>query len=241
MVSFKGMNVKSAVSFCFGQMCVWSLPLACGVVLSLPLRAHTMQQESELSQTDLVTDANTSRMQLIGKLRPSFYWIALETNDGKPKDQKLLDVDGNLLATVSATYLKKLNMEGTGQLLDGRIINFKARLTHPDGSKEIRWRICDPKVAPYGYGYADIPLNAFRSTAVDPKVIPLGSQIYIPAAVGAVLPDGSVHDGFFTAVDIGDLIQDKKIDIFTSFGDQSKVFESMGLETGKITDIYLVK
>ena len=131
-------------------------------------------------------------------------------------------------------------MEGTGYLLNGRLINFKARLTKPDGTTEIRWRWCGPE-APYGYGHEDIPLIPFRSAAVDPTVIPIGSKLYIPAAKGAVLPDGSVHDGFFHAIDIGSAITDRKIDIFTSFGDQSRYFENMGFSTGKMSHVYLVK
>jgi 3D (Asp-Asp-Asp) domain-containing protein len=182
----------------------------------------------------------SSSLQSIGFLRPSFYWISLEPKNDDKKTQPLLDPDGNVLATVSDKYFKALKMEGTGRLLDGRVINFKSRITNPDGTKEIRWRICGAE-APYGFGYADVTLSAFRSVAVDPSVIPLGSKVYIPAARGIKLPDGTVHDGLFDAVDIGDLIQNKKIDIFTSFGDQSAVFEKSGLVTGTNVEIFIVK
>lgn len=179
-------------------------------------------------------------LESIGKLRPSFYWIALETEDGKPKDQKILDVNGDVLATVSANYIKQLRMEGTGRLLDGRVINFHKRFTLPDGTQEIRWRVCGP-AAPYGFGFEDVPLVPFRSVAVDPKVIPLGSMVYIPAAKGTLLPDGAIHDGYFGAVDIGSLIQDRKIDVFTSFGDQSSYFQANGMVHAKEIEVFLVK
>lgn len=204
---------------------------------ALPLSSHMSPARQHISDSLPPPPPN---LQSIGFLRPSFYWIALETDDGEKRAKRLLDPDGNLLATVSEKYFKSLSMEGTGRLLDGRVINFKLRLTNPDGSKEIRWRICGPD-APFGYGYEDALLREFRSVAVDPTVIPLGSKVYIPAARGVKLPDGSTHDGVFDAVDIGDLIQNKKIDIFTSFGDQSSVFERSGLETGKNVEIFLVK
>lgn len=181
-----------------------------------------------------------STLTEIGLLRPSYYWIALETNDGQPRNVPLLDMAGNTLQMVSQKFLTDLKMEGTGRLLNGKMVNFKGRVTKPDGTLETRWRWCGPE-APYGYGYEDLLLVPFKSVAVDPTVIPLGSRVYIPAVRGAPLPDGSIHDGIFYAIDIGAAIVDKKIDIFTSFGNQAAVFEKFGLETGKMTKIYLVK
>ncbi len=211
------------------------LPSAIAIALCL-----FMYAEKSFAEVNALRGNSQHDVQLVGILRPSFYWVSLETVDGQVKDQKLLDVDGNLIATISKSYFKKLSMEGTGRLLDGRVVNFKTRITHPDGTKEIRWRVCGPD-APYGYGVGDATLVPFRSVAVDPKVIPLGSKVYIPAAKGAVLPDGTVHDGMFSAVDIGDLIQLKKIDIFTGFGDQESFFEKVGMQTGKMVDVYLEK
>jgi 3D (Asp-Asp-Asp) domain-containing protein len=196
-----------------------------------------------ISITVSSSEARAQAMELrsnVGKLRPSFYWAVIEKPDGLPRDQDVLDMEGNVLAKVSAPFMKRLKMEGTGRLMDGRVVNFKDRVKKSDGTLEIRWRICGPE-APYGFGLGDIPLVPFRSVAVDPTVIPIGSKIFIPAAKGAVLPNGDVHDGVFTAVDIGDMIKDKKIDIFTSFGDQSKVFTDAGMETGRIVDVYLLK
>lgn len=180
------------------------------------------------------------QMRDLGLFRPSYYWVALETNDGQPKTEDLLDLDGNRMVTVSKKFHAELRMEGTGRLLDGRLINFKARVPKPDGSMEVRWRWCGPE-APYGYGFEDYILLPFRSAAVDPTVVPLGSKLYIPAARGARLPDGTVHDGYFHAIDIGSAITDRKIDLFTAYGNQAAVFERHGMETGKMTHVYLVK
>ena len=175
-----------------------------------------------------------ANLKKIGDLKPTFYWVALETADGQPRNNELLDVSGNVIAKVSAKFLAGIRMEGTGRLLDGRVLNFQARV-----GKDIRWRFCPPS-APYGYGFLDYALKPFHSVAVDPNVIPIPSRVYIPAAKGAPLPDGTIHDGYFEAVDIGDAIQNQRIDIFTSMGDQSALFENHGLSNMKATAIYLV-
>ncbi len=171
----------------------------------------------------------------IGDLRPTFYWVALETNDGKPKSNALLDVNGDTIAKVGDKFFGGIKMEGTGRLLDGRIVNFHVR-----EGKEIRWRVCPPS-APYGYGLQDYILKPFHSVAVDPSVIPIPSKVYIPAAKGIPLPDGTIHDGYFDAVDIGDAIQNQRIDIFTSMGDTSAVFEKHGLTNMTPTAVYLIQ
>lgn len=175
----------------------------------------------------------------LGTFLPSFYWVMLQNDDAEPKNQKVLGMNDEVLAKVSQSFFKNLNLEGTGKLLDGRVLNFGKRIKLPDGSMEIRYRVC-PKDAPYGYGYEDRALLPFHTIAVDPKVIPLDSKIYIPEVKGAVLPDGSIHDGIFHALDIGAAIQDKRIDIFTAFGDQSSVFEAVGVIHMRPVHVYLV-
>jgi 3D (Asp-Asp-Asp) domain-containing protein len=62
-------------------------------------------------------------------------------------------------------------------------------------------------------------LIPFRSIAVDRKVIPYGTVIYIPKAKGQEieLPNGVkvIHDGYFFAADRGGLINNNHIDLFT--------------------------
>ncbi|MES2963572.1 MAG: 3D domain-containing protein [Bdellovibrionota bacterium] len=183
---------------------------------------------------------DTSKMQSLGLLGPSFYWVALETNDGEPKDQDVLDMDGNLLVKVGKKFFRGLTLEGTGRLLDGRLINWNGKYPRPNGTWEYRYRWVGPE-APYGYGFEGRPLIPFRTLAVDPTVVPLDSTLYIPAARGAVLPDGKIHDGYFKALDIGSAIQNRRIDVFTSFGDQSSVFDKNGLKHAQPTEVYLVK
>lgn len=179
-------------------------------------------------------------MRKIGDLKPTFYWVALEEDDGAPRTHALKDMDGNVLAMVSRKYFASIRLEGTGRLLDGRVLNYAGRIKLPGGGQEIRYLVCPPE-APYGYGVNNIPLVPFRSVAVDPKVVKMGSRVFIPQAVGAVLPDGTVHDGIFQAVDVGDAIKNQRIDVFTEFGDQSAVFRRVGLVNMKPAEVFLIE
>lgn len=75
--------------------------------------------------------------------------------------------------------------------------------------------------APFGTGGKGWWLVPFRSIAVDRKVVPLGTVVYIPSARGqqVVLPDGRAwqHDGYFLAADTGGAIKTNHIDLFTGF------------------------
>ncbi len=202
--------------------------------------SQTNLEESftEESQAELLL-VEDSELQELGAFRPSFYWIALEKKESAPKKNKLLDRRGRVLAKVTDAFFKELKMEGTGLLRNKKLINFDTRVKLPDGTTQIRWRLCGPE-APFGYGYGNTPLKPFRSVAVDPTVVPLGTKLYIPAAKGVKLPDGTVHDGVFFADDIGSMIIDRKIDFFTSFGDQSKVFQEQGMPHGKMIQVFKI-
>lgn len=56
---------------------------------------------------------------------------------------------------------------------------------------------------------ASRPLTPYRSLAVDPKLIPLGSRVYVPAYVG--VPGAS---GWFVAEDTGGAILGRHVDVF---------------------------
>lgn len=60
-----------------------------------------------------------------------------------------------------------------------------------------------------------------RTVAIDPKVVPKGSVVYIPETVGLPVPGGGVHDGMWYASDTGGAIRGAVIDLFTGFGSYS--------------------
>jgi 3D (Asp-Asp-Asp) domain-containing protein len=61
-------------------------------------------------------------------------------------------------------------------------------------------------------------LAPMRTVAVDPKIFPRHSVLFIKETVGLRLPDGSVHDGYWYASDVGGAIKGRRIDLFTGVG-----------------------
>lgn len=162
-----------------------------------------------------------------GKIYPTFYNIADENLHSGPKTEKLFDADsGSLIATVSKTFRDDLDLEGTGALTDGRIVNVGV---YSNSS----WTY---KVLPkntYGAGVNGHFLFPFRGAAVDFEWLCqagdlgdcsggraavtkryAGTMMYFPKLVGLPLPNGAVHDGYICANDIGGVILGSRIDLF---------------------------
>ncbi|MFN3352889.1 MAG: 3D domain-containing protein [Brevundimonas sp.] len=59
---------------------------------------------------------------------------------------------------------------------------------------------------------------AMRTVAIDPRVVPRRTRLFIRETVGMQLPDGRVHDGFWYASDTGGAIKGSKIDLYTGHG-----------------------
>lgn len=90
--------------------------------------------------------------------------------------------------------------------------------------KKVGYTLWAPAVGEFGDGVAGYQLVPFRTIAVDKTVIPIGSLVFIPKAVGVeiTLPNGSrsKHDGYFFAADVGGGIKGNHIDVF--FGLRTK-------------------
>lgn len=75
-------------------------------------------------------------------------------------------------------------------------------------------------------------LTPMRTVAVDPSVFPRHSVIYIKETVGMRLPDGSRHDGFWYASDVGKAIKGLKVDLFTGITAKSmRAFQTLNTAT----------
>jgi len=175
-----------------------------------------------------------------GKFRPTFYLIADENAKPYrklPKEVPLLTPSGDTIAWVSRAFKRELDIEGTGRLSDGRLINFAGRA--PDG---IRYQVLTD--APFGLGVDNYRLIPYRTIAVDPTRILIGSVVFIPQAYGVRLPSGEIHDGFFLAHDIGGAIKGDRIDIF--LGDIKDWKKNAFSKAGRIknlqpVDLYVVR
>lgn len=176
----------------------------------------------------------------VGKFFPTFYQIAREVlypGDGSEENLTTLrDNDGKRIAKVSRAFRKALLRQGTGQLRDGRVLNVGKKL------KSGRRFIVLPKES-YGLGTSNFHLYPYRSVAVDfdflcgrlkddeicaPGNVDVrdrsvsranrkglaGMLLYLPRFKGVQLEDGSIHDGYVCAVDVGGGIKLDRIDLF---------------------------
>lgn len=124
----------------------------------------------------------------------------------KPKDCEAI-------ADVSTEFAKQLELQGTGKLHDGRVLNIagKCKCGHTPCFQvtETQW----------GTAGTGRPLQPFRTVAVDPKVVKLGSLLYVPLLEGRTMPGrapwgGYVHDGCVVADDTGGHIDGNQLDLF---------------------------
>ena len=117
------------------------------------------------------------------------------------------------IAEVSPEFFQQLRVQGTGKLRDGRMLNV--------------WGRCDCETSPcfkeishqWGNAGNGRPLQPFRTVAVDPKVVKLGSLLYVPLLEGRTMPGrapwgGYVHDGCVVADDTGGGIKGEQLDLF---------------------------
>ena len=157
-----------------------------------------------------------------------FYWLALEEDyqdartstvpksgrNAKVPDHTWVELytqDGMFFGRVRERFAWSLRMEGSGLMMDGRVINYKGACKFGYGTCFEQLDIAEH---PFGRGAGQRPLIPFKSVAIDPRVIAIGEPLYIPEFDGLQLPDGSIHDGCVRADDTGGGIKKRKMDFF---------------------------
>jgi 3D (Asp-Asp-Asp) domain-containing protein len=157
-----------------------------------------------------------------------FYWLALESDyqdrdsTSVPKSGRgaavplntwveLYTQDGYFFGRVPERFAWALRLEGSGLMMDGRVVNYKGACKFGYGTCFEQLDIAE---LPFGRGAGARPLIPFKSVAVDPRMIPIGEPLYIPEFDGLQLPDGSIHDGCVRADDTGGGIKKRKMDFF---------------------------
>jgi len=201
------------------------------ILFTILLTAMSVAQSVDFSR---MFDPN-SDYRYRGQFRPTFYRTVDESQFTGAKTVAVRDTEGNEITKVSEQFKKHLDIEGSGRLADGRVINF-----HSKAKDGIRYRVVDVK---YGLGVRNYQLVPYRSIAVDPTKILIGSVVFIPQAVGIPLPDGTFHDGYFFAHDIGGAIKKDRIDLYVGFeSDTDNAFTQSGkLANLQPLDLYVVK
>lgn len=217
----------------------------------------------ELSESEdaFVFSEPTPAQKLQGlTLWATFYNIhrAQSVVGGEP----LLDMAGNSLGpTLSERDWCFAALEGTVQVLEGadkvKTFNFSGQgsssqvdcaVLFPSlpnsviqGMNQSRFTIARGE---FGDGVKGFSLVPYRTIAVDPKVTPIGSVIYIPDARGRdfSLPSGKIvtHDGYFFAADTGGNINDNHIDVFLGIATSIEKFDFISSEPQSTFDAFTI-
>ena len=151
--------------------------------------------------------------KLLGEFAPTFYRTLDESAGEWPEEartEELRTGNGELIARVTPTFKERLDIEGSARLRDGRVVNF-------DEKTDDHWTYLVAEGAPFGLDARGRGLVPFRTLAVDPSVVPLGTVVYVPALDGVRLPTGETHDGLCLAQDTGQGIEGQRVDIFVGF------------------------
>jgi 3D (Asp-Asp-Asp) domain-containing protein len=117
------------------------------------------------------------------------------------------------IAEVSKDFATQLAVQGTGKLRDGRVLNIWG---HCNCKRTPCFKVTQAQWGTAGTGRSLLP---FRTVAVDPKVVKLGSLLYVPLLEGRTMPGrapwgGFVHDGCVVADDTGGHIGGNRLDLF---------------------------
>lgn len=148
----------------------------------------------------------------LGEFKISFYVLTEESvYQGQPYDTPLYRPDGSVLGKYPAKFAADLRIQGSARLNSGDVLAHAGTCKH--GEQGICYRILSRKRYPWGQGATGRALKILGSVAVDPKVIPYGSKIYIPELDGVEL-DGQTHDGCLSVDDTGGGVRGKEIDVF---------------------------
>lgn len=196
---------------------------------SLPEQRDQPQFKSEIDLRDVVS---------IPDLLPTMYYTPQESKvscKGKYRRTKyngkerttIRNMSGKAIATVCTRFYRILVMEGSAVLRNGNTINYSGKASN--GS--YRFHLTGRCIFGEGIG-RDNCLLPYHTIAGDKKVHFVGEIIYIPAAKGILLPDGSTHTGHFIVRDTGGAFNDigsSRVDLFVGLDpDNNNAFQQAG-------------
>ncbi len=201
------------------------------------------------NDTNNGTDTNNAtdlpKGTYFGTMWNTYYYVPLES-DYSGSVVTIYDSDCNPIADVPDDFTQDLCIEGSGRLDDGRVVNY-------DGScgcgpvcnyngRRLCYRVLDPNQYPWGAGASSNALVPLHSIAVDRNFISLGTVLYMEEWDGVTIPavdgiGGEIHDGCFTADDVGGAINDDHFDFFSGSHDMWRALEQI-YPTGSRFTVY---
>ena len=171
--------------------------------------------------------SGTPHGRYLGRFKITYYWAVDETEYPTSRASALYLADGQLLGRFSSSFVKAFRVEAAARLKDGRRISYLKRSNRA-------------KVVDQFLGYGGHKLTELKSIAVDPRLIPLGSVVYIPQAENVTV-DGQTLGGVFYAHDVGSAIKGKHIDIFVGNRRNMDAFTSAGMGGTSGVDVYVLE
>ena len=171
--------------------------------------------------------AGTPQGRYLGRFKVTYYWAVDETEYPTSRSSAIYLADGQLLGRFSSAFVKAFREEAAACLKDGRRISYMKRANRA-------------KVVDQFLGCGGCTLTELKSIAVDPRLIPLGSIVYIPQAENVSI-DGQVLGGIFYAHDVGSAIKGKHIDIFVGRKTNMDAFTSAGMGSASGVDVYILE
>lgn len=205
------------------------------------------------SGTSSASDIDSRDLVKIQSLLPTMYYTPSEakvsckgryggTTYNASQKETLLNPEGKYIATVCKRFAKVLLMEGAAVLKSRGagefVVNYNRKIRGTP-----RYRILDR--CKYGQGVRSLCLLPYHTIAADNKIHKPNEVIYIPAASGIQLPDGSIHDGMFVVRDTGGAFKGvghKRVDLFVGTDtDYANPFQRAGFHHKKAMKAYKVK
>ncbi len=157
-------------------------------------------------------------------ITPTVYFIPVydQTQLACSEKKIMRDIQGQSIMTVCKNVFDNCLMQGTCLIRQGSneiLINVSSVIQN-----ERRFLILKNSVCIFGIGSTkgqnikSMCLDPYYSVAADLSLYNIGDVVFIPTAVGMVMPDGSVHDGYFIVRDSGGAITGYgRFDFFTGF------------------------
>lgn len=165
----------------------------------------------------LPIDPDAGAGPLLGQFQITYYYVTAEADYTGVDDTTLYQPSCEPLSVVPKAFAQSAVLEGTGELTDGRVINYTGACDCPFSPC---FRFVDA-AHPWGTGAGGRALVPFRSVAVDRRVLTIGHHYFVKELAGLQMPGepptgGFIHDGCISADDTGGAINDQQIDFFAA-------------------------
>jgi len=171
--------------------------------------------------------------KVIGTFKNTYYDFPIE-GDYSGENVPLYDGQCRARASVPRGFFETLCVQGSGLLASGNPVSFSRRDCEcapvcPRTGQKICFDVLDMAKFPWGRGATGQPITPLLTVAVDSKVLPLGTSIYIPEYEGLPreLERRTKHDGCFVAQDRGLRVQGQHVDIFTGQSAMTRLWNSL--------------